>query len=129
MKKIATPMLVIHLLLLLFQLSLRAQTIPIQTQNFAQVLQVDDQHRLKITHFGKPLQNSGEYQFASEVFDRKEEGANNNNLAFAVAGINNNMVEPAIAVVHTDGNNSIDLKYQSHTSTTTKEGATLTPSP
>lgn len=103
-----------------------AQTIPIQTQNAALVLQADAQKHLRIVHFGKPLQNNTEYEITTAMLDRREEGANNNNLAFTVAGINANMVEPAIAVVHADGNNSVDLLYQSHTTTATADGATLT---
>lgn len=101
-------------------------TIPIETKNVATVLQTDAQNRLKIIHFGKPLQNSSEYGMAVSVFDRREEGANNLNLAYAVAGINANMVEPAIAVVHADGNNSLDLVYENHNVKNTADGATLT---
>ncbi|HMR83451.1 MAG TPA: alpha-galactosidase [Niabella sp.] len=101
-------------------------TIPIETDNVAIALQTDAQKHLKIVHFGKPLQNKAEYEMTAAIFDRKEEGSNNNNLAFSVAGINSNTVEPAIAVVHTDGNNSIDLIYQNHTINNTNDGAVLT---
>lgn len=101
-------------------------TIPIQTNNVALVLQTDAQNRVKIVHFGKSLQNNSEYAKVSSAFDRREEGANNLNLAYTVAGINANMVEPAIAVVHTDGNNSLDLVYENHSTTISSDGATLT---
>ena len=65
-------------------------TIPIETGNVAIALQTDAQKHLKIVHFGKPLQNKAEYEMAAAIFDRKEEGSNNNNLAFSVAGINSN---------------------------------------
>lgn len=126
MRKITTVALSLALFTLLSQPMLYGQTISVQTQNTAFVLQVDGQKHLKIVHFGKPLRNNAEYELSSTVFDRNEEGATNNNLAYTVAGINANMVEPAIAVVHTDGNNSIDLLYQNHITERTQDGATLT---
>ncbi len=110
----------------LLQQPVRAQTIAIETQNNALVLQADDQKNLRIVHFGKPLMHAAEYEKAAAVFDRREELANNNNLALAVAGINANYVEPAIAVVHADGNNSLALLYDSHAVENLPEGATLT---
>ena len=101
-------------------------TIPIVTENVATVLQTDDNNRLKIIYFGKSLTNVAEYESAGEVFNFDSEGADSNNSAFTVAGINNNFVEPAIAVVHVDGNNSLDLLYESHTSSKTDDGAKLT---
>lgn len=60
------------------------------------------------------------------MFHLNSQGAASNNNAFSVAGIDNNFTEPAIAVVHVDGNNSLDLLYESHNITATADGATLT---
>ena len=101
-------------------------TIPIETRNIVIVLQTDNNKRLKIIHTGKALQNKAEYEVSGSVYNRRGEGAASNNNAFTVAGIDNNFVEPAIAAVHTDGNNSLDLIYEKHSVTNTPDGATLT---
>lgn len=101
-------------------------TIPIETENVATVLKTDRNNRLKIIYFGKSLSNVNEYEQTGEVFNFRSEGASSNNNAYAVAGIDNNFIEPAIAVVHVDGNNSLDLLYESHSTSKTSDGATLT---
>jgi|AGTN01.1.fsa_nt_gi Alpha-galactosidase len=101
-------------------------TIPIETENVATVLRTDENNRLKIIYSGKSLSNVNEYERTGEVFNFQSEGASANNSAYAVAGINNNFTEPAIAVIHTDGNNSLDLLYERHTISQTTDGAILT---
>lgn len=101
-------------------------TIPIETENVATVLKTDENNRLKIIYFGKSLSNVNEYERTGEVFNFRSEGARSNNNAYAVAGIDNNFTEPAISVVHVDGNNSLDLLYESHSTSKTTDGATLT---
>jgi len=109
-------------------LSLSAQqiTIPIETQNSAVVLQTDNHKRLKIIYTGRALKESSEYVETGKVFHLQSQGAVSNNNAYAVAGIDNNFTEPAIAVLHVDGNNSLDLLYETHTTMKTADGATLT---
>ena len=115
-------------LIIFCNLSLQAQqvTIPIETQNSAVVLQTDNNKRLKIVYTGKSLKNSADYAGTEKVFLLNSQGAASNNNAFTVAGIDNNFTEPAIAVVHVDGNNSLDLLYKSHNITATADGAILT---
>ncbi|MDD2300870.1 MAG: alpha-galactosidase [Fermentimonas sp.] len=118
-----------YLLLFLLPFSLSYSqdvTIPIETENTVMVLKTDHNNRLKIIYFGKSLSNIDEYKQTGDVFNFQDEGASSNNSAYAVAGIDNNFIEPAIAVIHTDGNNSLDLLYESHTATQTDDGATLT---
>ena len=114
--------------LLVLTLSLSAQqvTIPIETQNTALVLQTDNNKRLKIIYTGKSLKESSEYAETGKMFNLKSQGAASNNNAYAVAGIDNNFTEPAISVVHIDGNNSLDLLYDKHIVSKTSDGATLT---
>ena len=114
--------------LLVLTLSLSAQqvTIPIETQNTAIVLQTDNNKRLKIIYTGKSLKESSEYAETGKMFNLKSQGAASNNNAYAVAGIDNNFTEPAISVVHIDGNNSLDLLYDKHIVSKTSDGATLT---
>lgn len=101
-------------------------TIPIVTKNVALILQTDKSNHLKIIYAGKSLKNVDEYNNASAVNNLNAEGAASNTMAYTVAGINNNYVEPAIAVVHADGNNSLDLIYQSHKTVQSSDGASLT---
>ncbi|HHT22563.1 MAG TPA: alpha-galactosidase [Bacteroidales bacterium] len=99
-------------------------TIPVETANVAIVLQTDNSNNLRIIHTGKALKSTAEYKKIYATYNYNSEGASLNNSAFVGAGIINFM-EPAIAVVHTDNNNSVDLKYVKH-STFTLDGATLT---
>lgn len=109
-------------------LTLLAQqvTIPIETQNTAIVLQTDNNNRLKIIYTGKTLKDSKEYTETGKMYTLVSQGAESNNNAYAVAGIDNNFTEPAIAVIHVDGNNSLDLLYESQTTDNTTDGAVLT---
>lgn len=121
--------LLISILFILFPFSFSYSqnvTIPIETDNAVKVLKTDHNNRLKIIYFGKSLSNIDEYEKTGDVFRFHGEGASSNNNAYTVAGIDNNFVEPAIAVVHTDGNNSLDLLYDSHITSQTEDGATLT---
>ena len=111
---------------IIFSLSAQQVTIPIETQNSAIVLQTDNNQRLKIIYTGKTLKEGSEYAETGKLFNLQSQGAASNNNAYAVAGIDNNFTEPAIAVVHVDGNNSLDLLYESHTTSETADGATLT---
>ncbi len=101
-------------------------TIPIETKNNAIVLQTDNDNHLKIIHTGKPLKNKDEYELSSALCNFNMQGAIHNNNAFTFAGTDNNFVEPSLAVVHADGNNSIDLKYENHTTTVDSNDAILT---
>lgn len=116
----------VFLLQTVFSLWAQNITIPVETDNIAIVMQTDDDKHLKILYSGKRLKNYSEYEFTGRVNNLNAEGASANTNAFAVAGTNNNFTEPAIAVVHTDGNNSLDLKYEAHKVDKTPDGATLT---
>ncbi|MDR0422418.1 MAG: alpha-galactosidase [Proteiniphilum sp.] len=100
--------------------------IPIETENVAAVLKTDVNNRLKIVYFGRSLSDADEYARTEDIFNFHTGGAASNNSAYAVAGVDNNFTEPAIAAVHADGNNSLSLLYESHTVSQTDEGATLT---
>ncbi len=84
------------------------RTIAVETNNNALVLQTDKDNRLNIVHFGKKLNNAQEYAAASQQYNGSTDGTN----AYTPAGTFN-LGEPAIAVTHADGNNSLELKYVS----------------
>ncbi|MCF3110795.1 alpha-galactosidase [Niabella sp. CC-SYL272] len=99
--------------------------IPVETRNVAVVLQTDKNNHLKIIHTGKKLQEPEEYAMLDRMYHLTGDGGSSNNSAFAVAGIDNNFSEPAIAVVHADGNHSLDLRYENKT-IANEDGAILT---
>lgn len=102
-----------------------AQAVPIETKNFAMVLKADQNKHLKISYTGQKIANPNEYDLG-KIYNLNAEGAAGVNSAYTVAGTNNNFVEPAVAAVHADGNNSLDLVYQSHSVSAAGDGATLT---
>ncbi len=84
-------------------------TLPIETANNATVLQVDKDGYLKNIYFGKKLNDKNEYKHISKIYRQTEMY----NSAYTPSG-SRNLLEPAISVTHTDGNQSLDLKYISH---------------
>ena len=107
-------------------LSAQRVTIPVETRNAAVVLQTDNNNRLKMVYMGRALNDDKEYAKVLPLYRLEAQGAASVNNAYAVAGIDNNFTEPAIAVVHADGNNSLDLLYESHSTVKTPDGASLT---
>lgn len=99
--------------------------IPIESNDNALVLQTDKSNHLVISYFGEKLKNSEEYSKILSQRRMVEEGADRNHLAMSAAGTNL-MSSPAIAVIHADGNNSLDLIYQAHNTNTSKDGSLTT---
>ncbi|MDQ2753673.1 MAG: alpha-galactosidase, partial [Bacteroidota bacterium] len=100
-------------------------TIPLQTAHHAIVLQTDKDNRLRMIYSGKPLQNNIEYNGIANAYHLNDNDAGIYNAAYTPAGTWN-MSIPAIEVLHADGNPSLELKYISHQSEQTNDGATLT---
>lgn len=91
----------------------RPFTIPVESKNNAVVLQVDAKGQLSTIYFGTKLSNAAEYQQVPLAYKQTEDYSEVANAAYTAAGTKN-LVEPAIAVTHTDGNNALDLRYVSH---------------
>jgi len=87
--------------------------IPIETKNIALILESNAEHNLGIVYFGKKLAQSSEYAAISQMYKQPEDYTRVLNSAYTSSG-SRNLVEPAITVSHADGNNSLDLKYVSH---------------
>lgn len=87
--------------------------IPIETNNHVILLQTDPENRLRTVYVGKPLADEKEYSSAAEMFHFFDNNAGINNAAYTPAGTWN-LAEPAIQVIHADGNPSLELKYVSH---------------
>lgn len=74
----------------------------LETKNIALVLSVNNNQRLIQSYLGKKLSNSNDYS--------KQNGGRE---VYLTAGMENQF-EPAIRMVHADGNPSLELKYISH---------------
>ncbi|HEY4110797.1 alpha-galactosidase [Puia sp.] len=94
-------------------------TIPITTAHNALVLHADATGRLNTLYFGEKLTDTSDY---SRLAISRRDGADILSSAYTPAG-STSLAEPAIAVTHTDGNKSLDLRYVSHT--TTSENANV----
>ncbi len=88
-------------------------TIPIVTESNAMVLQTDQEGRLRTIYVGQPLKEDGEYALISELHHLDDNNVGINNSAYTPSGTWN-LSEPAIQVIHADGNASLELQYVSH---------------
>lgn len=101
------------LLLLSSQVNAQNVNISIETRNNALVLQADDKKNLNTIYFGKKLSSSAEYEMIPSQYKQSSEYTSVLNSAYTASG-SKSLLEPAVAVTHADGNNSLDLRYVSH---------------
>jgi len=101
------------LLMMILVLHAQQVTIPVTTENNVLLLQTDRDNRLQTIYFGEPLNDAGEYPGVSEGYQYSDSNAGIYNSVYTPAGTWN-LAEPAIQVIHHDGNMSLDLKYVSH---------------
>ena len=87
-------------------------TIPVETSQKAIVLQVSPEKYLNMVYFGNRLSDKKEYNSIAKTY-KLNDNTSGYNSAYTTAGARN-LLEPAIAVTHADGNKSLDLKYVSH---------------
>ncbi|AXY73528.1 alpha-galactosidase [Paraflavitalea soli] len=87
--------------------------IPIETKNNALVFQTDANRNVGIVYMGPRLSDKQEYGQVAAMYKQGADYTGVNNAAYATAG-SRNLFEPAIAVTHADGNNSLDLQYVRH---------------
>jgi alpha-galactosidase len=98
-------------------------TIPIETANNAVVLQAGKNKDLNTIYFGARLANPAEYHKIPEAY-KQSDYTGLLSSAYTPSG-SRNLAEPAISVTHADGNNSLDLKYVSHSITKVNDDVTL----
>ena len=117
----------IAFMFLVFSAGLSAQNIiiPISTNNNLLLLQTSRDGRLNTVYFGKTLNSDGEYSEIAGSYNFRDYNAGIYNATYTTAGTWN-LVEPALEVLHYDGNTSLELKYSSHKSEKTDDNATLT---
>ncbi len=99
-------------------------TIPIETKSNALVLQVSPENYLNMVYFGKKLADKKEYNQLADSYGLSH-NTDGYNSAYTSAGARN-LLEPAIAVTHVDGNKSLDLKYVSVSTTKVSDDIALT---
>ncbi|MBT1689272.1 alpha-galactosidase [Fulvivirgaceae bacterium PWU37] len=89
-------------------------TIPLETRSTALVLQADDKKNLRIVYYGEKLADAGSYAQVPQAYRQTDDYSGVLASAYTPAG-SRNLAEPAITVVHADGNTSLDLRYITHT--------------
>ena len=117
--------LVFNLFLALSALYAQQVTIPISSEAFTMVLQTDENKLLKTVYFGESLANESEYASVADMFHFKDNNIGIGNAAYTPAGTWN-LSEPAIQVIHADGNTSLDLRYVSHSTKFLEDNIRLT---
>ncbi len=100
-------------------------TIPIETEKNVLVLQTDNDNRLGTAYFGSKLSNKNEYDGISKQFNLMDDNSGMYNSVYTPAGTWN-LVEPAVQIIHGDGNASLDLKYISHATKKLDENISIT---
>ncbi|WEK37491.1 MAG: alpha-galactosidase [Candidatus Pseudobacter hemicellulosilyticus] len=94
-------------------LTAQTVTIPVETANQALVLQTNAAKQVGIIYMGPKLADQQSYQQAPGAYRQAVEYTGVNNSAYTPSG-SRNLFEPAITVVHADGNTSLDLQYVKH---------------
>ena len=102
----------------------KAQTIvAVESQKNALVLQVTPQKQLNALYFGGKLANQSEYEAIAKQY-KYISHTGEANQAYSTSG-STNILEPALAVTHADGNRSLALKYVDHKTTNISDNITL----
>lgn len=115
-------------LVTLFNLTrLKAQSvfIPIESKNNAIVLKADKGSTPKIIYFGKKLGNKQEYGKIASLYQQGDDYSGVLNAAYTASG-SQNLAEPALSVVHADGNTSLDLHFISYETKALNDNVFLT---
>lgn len=106
-------------------LSAQNVTIPISSETFTMLLQTNEDKLLKTVYFGESLTNESEYSAVADMYNFRDSNIGIGNATYTPAGTWN-LSEPAIQVVHADGNTSLSLHYVSHTTKNLEDNITLT---
>lgn len=113
------------LLLINYSYSQKPVIIAIDTKDNMTLLQTDKDNRLGIVYFGKRLHDAEEFVNVAQQFNLNDENASVSNNAYTPAGTWN-LLEPAIQVTHGNGNNSLELKYVSHSTKRIDDNVSIT---
>ncbi|MDI9882332.1 alpha-galactosidase [Flectobacillus longus] len=100
-------------------------TLTVETQSNTLVFQTDAQNHLRTIYFGKRLKNKEELALIETQNNQRDVNTGIYNSIYTPSG-SWNMLEPALNIVHADGNASTDLIYQSINTLKENEDVTLT---
>ena len=106
---LATP-----IILLLSTVLYAQELIVIATKSNAVVMQADAQKTLHTIYYGSKLSVKDDYNQIASAYKQGTDYTGVLDEAYTSSGTKN-LMEPAITVTHADGNNSLDLRYVSHT--------------
>ncbi|TSD63525.1 alpha-galactosidase [Inquilinus sp. KBS0705] len=101
----------------------QAVLIPIETKDNAMVLQASADKHLTVIYFGNKLSAKNEYGAITKA-NRSGGDTEGYNSAYTTSGTQN-LLEPAIAVTHADGNKSLELQYVDHKTTKINDDVSL----
>jgi alpha-galactosidase len=99
--------------------------IVIETKDNALVLKSDNENRLLTNHFGKRLSQPSDYANIDAQYRFTDQNAGIFSHVYTPSG-SWNMMEPALTIIHADGNTSSELLYDSHSVQKIDENVTLT---
>ncbi len=119
---------ILSLLLSFLVLSLIAQgiiTIPIESKDYSLVMQTDASNRLHNIYFGKKLKDSLDYTLIAQQLRYNGTNEDDFNMAYTPSGTWN-IAEPALQVLHHDGNTSTELEYLHHATQILEDNVLLT---
>ena len=110
-----SPKTILSVSLLIGFITLNAQEviIPIETETNTILLQTDTKNRLRMVYFGRSLNINSEYSSISGMYRYDDGNSGIYNSVYTPAGTWN-LSEPAIQLIHADGNPSLELKYVKH---------------
>ncbi|WP_316828492.1 alpha-galactosidase [Pedobacter miscanthi] len=100
-------------LFIVFGVKAQSILIPIESKNNAIVLKADKGSVPRMVYFGRKLGNKEEYNKIAALYQQGDDYSGILNAAYTASG-SQNLVEPALTVVHADGNTSLDLHYVGH---------------
>ncbi|WP_183578713.1 alpha-galactosidase [Mucilaginibacter sp. X5P1] len=122
-KHIVSALILVSSLFITGVASAQIITIPVETQHNALVLQTDADKNLKMVYFGTRLSNTDEYTQIQKMYKQSDDSGVLND-AYTPSG-SANLVEPAITVIHADGNTSLNLVYVSQAITKIDDDVSL----
>jgi alpha-galactosidase len=94
------------------QLKTKEQLV-LETKNQALVLQIEENQDVNMAYLGTKLHDKQEYKMLALMYEQENDYTGMYQAAYTSSG-SRNLLEPAISVVHADGNQSLDLKYVKH---------------
>jgi alpha-galactosidase len=94
------------------QLKTKEQLV-LETKNQALILQIEENQDLNMAYLGPKLHDKQEYKMLAPMYEQDNDYTGMYQAAYTASG-SRNLLEPAISVVHADGNQSLDLKYVKH---------------